>query len=67
MENWGLVTYTESDFLYEEGTSSVFEKEGIAKLIAHELAHQVCPFKVVTFSSVSRGPSHLEVTVLHFR
>lgn len=40
MENWGLVTYDESDFLYEEERSSKFQKEGIAKLIAHELAHQ---------------------------
>lgn len=50
MENWGLVTYSESDLLYEEGTSSEFHKEGIAKLIAHELAHQVCLFKVATFT-----------------
>lgn len=42
MENWGLVTYEESSFLYKEEESSNFQKEGIAKLIAHELAHQVC-------------------------
>lgn len=50
MENWGLVTYAESDLLYEEGESSEFQKEGIAKLIAHELAHQVCLFKVATIA-----------------
>lgn len=42
MENWGLVTYDESDFLYKEERSSKFQKENIATLIAHELAHQVC-------------------------
>ncbi|TKS72939.1 Aminopeptidase N [Collichthys lucidus] len=40
MENWGLVTYQEGALLYEEGVSSLLEKEWIATLIAHELAHQ---------------------------
>lgn len=41
MENWGLITYLESAFLYEEGVSPEFQKQQIAILIAHELAHQV--------------------------
>lgn len=41
MENWGLVTYQEGVLLYEEGVSSLLHKEGIATVIAHELAHQV--------------------------
>ncbi|XP_028263796.1 alanyl (membrane) aminopeptidase-like b isoform X2 [Parambassis ranga] len=40
MENWGLVTYQQGDLLYQEGVSSLLHKEEIAKLIAHELAHQ---------------------------
>lgn len=40
MENWGLVTYQEGVLLYEEGVSSHLQKEVIAFLIAHELAHQ---------------------------
>ncbi|XP_078114099.1 alanyl (membrane) aminopeptidase-like b [Sander vitreus] len=40
MENWGLVTYYEGSLLYEEGVSSVLNKEEIATTIAHELAHQ---------------------------
>lgn len=40
MENWGLVTYQEGVLLYEEGVSSYLQKEVIAFLIAHELAHQ---------------------------
>ncbi|XP_034734454.1 alanyl (membrane) aminopeptidase a [Etheostoma cragini] len=40
MENWGLVTYQEGSLLYEEGVSSMLNKEHIAAIIAHELAHQ---------------------------
>ncbi|XP_041693355.1 aminopeptidase N [Coregonus clupeaformis] len=40
MENWGLVTYRETSLLYEEGVSSTSNKERIATVIAHELAHQ---------------------------
>lgn len=40
MENWGLVTYQEGMLLYEEGVSSNLQKEAIANIIAHELAHQ---------------------------
>jgi len=41
MENLGLITYWEGALLYEEGVSSLLDKEHIAALIAHELAHQV--------------------------
>lgn len=41
MENWGLVTYRQGELLYQEGVSSLLHKEHIARLIAHELAHQV--------------------------
>ncbi|XP_076128685.1 alanyl (membrane) aminopeptidase-like b [Alosa pseudoharengus] len=40
MENWGLITYRESALLFAEGVSSTFDKEYIATLIAHQLAHQ---------------------------
>ncbi|XP_029378114.1 aminopeptidase N-like [Echeneis naucrates] len=40
MENWGLITYQEGALLYEEGASSSLQKESIATIIAHELAHQ---------------------------
>ncbi|XP_048097184.1 aminopeptidase N-like [Alosa alosa] len=40
MENWGLITYHESALLFVEGVSSTFDKEYIATLITHELAHQ---------------------------
>ena len=39
MENWGLVTYRESQFLCEE-ESSIGVKESAALTITHELSHQ---------------------------
>ncbi|CAG2210607.1 ERAP2 [Mytilus edulis] len=41
MENWGLVTYRESAVLYHPGESSDSDKQWVAVVIAHELAHQV--------------------------
>jgi len=40
MENWGLITYREVAILYEEGKSSRSDKEYVAVVVAHELAHQ---------------------------
>ncbi|CAH2274213.1 aminopeptidase N [Pelobates cultripes] len=40
MENWGLVTYRETGLLYDPAVSSITNKERVATLIAHELAHQ---------------------------
>ncbi|XP_044048314.1 aminopeptidase N-like isoform X2 [Siniperca chuatsi] len=39
MENWGLITYRETALLYDEVFSSNSNKERIATIIAHELAH----------------------------
>lgn len=40
MENWGLITYREVALLYEPGKSSLSDREYVATVIAHELAHQ---------------------------
>ncbi|XP_032798708.2 aminopeptidase N [Daphnia magna] len=40
MENWGLITYRETDLLYDERRSSASAKQRVAIIIAHELAHQ---------------------------
>jgi aminopeptidase N len=39
MENWGLILYRETAVLYEEGVSSLADKENAVRIIAHELAH----------------------------
>jgi len=40
MENWGAVTYRESTLLIDEEKSSSANKQWVALVIAHELAHQ---------------------------
>ncbi|KAM4677163.1 aminopeptidase N isoform 1-T2 [Discoglossus pictus] len=40
MENWGLVTYRETALLFDPAVSSIGNKERVATVIAHELAHQ---------------------------
>ncbi len=40
MENWGAVTYRESALLVDEKHSSAVNKQWVALVIAHELAHQ---------------------------
>ncbi|XP_053320872.1 aminopeptidase N-like [Spea bombifrons] len=40
MENWGLVTYRETALLFDPTVSSISNKERVATVVAHELAHQ---------------------------
>ncbi|MFZ2150289.1 MAG: M1 family metallopeptidase [Minisyncoccia bacterium] len=40
MENWGAITYRESALLVDEEHSSTSNKQWVALVVAHELAHQ---------------------------
>ncbi|XP_069952147.1 aminopeptidase N [Cherax quadricarinatus] len=40
MENWGLITYSESGFLYDPAVSSASDEQRVMILVTHELAHQ---------------------------
>ncbi len=40
MENWGAITYRESALLVDEEHSSISNKQWVALVVAHELAHQ---------------------------
>ncbi|XP_077505245.1 uncharacterized protein LOC144115007 [Amblyomma americanum] len=40
MEHWGLITYREVNLLYDTKKSSPRNKQRVAAVIAHELAHQ---------------------------
>ncbi len=40
MENFGAITYRETDFLIDEKTASVEQKKRVAIVVAHEMAHQ---------------------------
>lgn len=39
MEHWGLVTYRETALLYSNETHSSSNKQRVATVVAHELAH----------------------------
>jgi len=41
MENWGLITYRETALLYDPESTSSADKQWVGVVIAHELAHQV--------------------------
>ena len=41
MENWGLILYRETALLYKPGVSSEANKQRVAAVISHELAHMV--------------------------
>ena len=40
MENFGAITYRETDLLIDEKTTSVGAKKNVAEVVAHEMAHQ---------------------------
>ncbi len=40
MENWGAITYRETALLVDEENSSITNKQWVALVIAHEIAHQ---------------------------
>lgn len=40
MENWGLITYRETAMLYKQGVSTNNNKQSVATVVSHELAHQ---------------------------
>lgn len=70
MENWGLITYRETALLYDPSFSSNSNKERVATIIAHELAHMV-PFWFLLSIPVkccrdafSSGKKYLTFTVL---
>ena len=40
MENWGCITFRQTALLYDEEHSSSSDKQRVATVITHELAHQ---------------------------
>ncbi|EFA77142.1 membrane aminopeptidase [Heterostelium album PN500] len=40
MENWGLITFRNTDVFYSNLTASVESKQRVSEVIAHEIAHQ---------------------------
>ena len=56
MENWGLITYRETALLIDPETSPLANKQRVAYVVAHELAHQV-PALFSLLLSLSPFPS----------
>jgi hypothetical protein len=46
MENWGLVTYRETNLLYDPQESASSNQQRVASVIAHELVHQVKDIRI---------------------
>lgn len=40
MENWGLITFREAALLYEDNVTARINKQRVAMVVSHELAHQ---------------------------
>ena len=40
MENFGCITYRETDLLVDSKTASISARKGVASVVAHEMAHQ---------------------------
>ncbi|XP_007938972.1 glutamyl aminopeptidase [Orycteropus afer afer] len=40
MENWGLITYRETNLLYDPNESASSNQQRVASVVAHELVHQ---------------------------
>lgn len=47
MENWGCVTFREVDLLIDEKTATIANKQRVALVVSHEIAHMVSSFFVV--------------------
>ena len=41
MENWGCVTFREVDLLIDEKTATIANKQRVALVVSHEIAHMV--------------------------
>ncbi len=41
MEHWGLITYRETNLLFDHSEASAANQQRVAEVVAHELAHMV--------------------------
>ena len=60
MENWGLMTFRENLLLFDPKSGSAADKQYVAIVVAHELAHQVLKIlrqTEISFSGKSQNSS----------
>ena len=64
MEHWGLITYRETNLLYDDRESSSANRQRVATVVSHELAHQwfgnLVTLKVWTQSNTISAHSRCE-------
>ena len=67
MENWGLITYRETALLYKDGVSANSNKQRIAMVVSHELAHQWFGKKPIKKILNNKFPkySHSDLSLIH--
>ncbi len=56
MENWGLITYRETALLFDPEHSSTSNKQRVAIVVSHELAHQVSNACKISFECYNYFP-----------
>ena len=66
MENWGLITYRESCLLLDPENTSTMNKQFIALVVGHEVAHQWFGNLVTMVSCKWRPPSLSKLTPIIF-
>ncbi len=67
MENWGLITYRETALLYDPEVSSTSNKQRVAVVVSHELAHQVYNFSLYINKCFLPFYCRCLVVLLYFR
>jgi predicted SprT family Zn-dependent metalloprotease len=58
MENWGLMTFRENLLLFDPKSGSAGDKQFVAIVVAHELAHQVT-YKLQKNSQTAHIPNNV--------
>lgn len=67
MEHWGLITYRETVLLYSEREASVFNRQRVAVVVAHELAHMVSADLTTPPHSVALGGNPIPTPHTHMK
>ena len=47
MEHWGLITFRETNVLYDPDEASSANQQRVATVVAHEVAHMVNLYKMI--------------------
>lgn len=51
MEHWGLITYRETNMLYNAQQASPANQQRVAVVVAHEISHQVSRVRSICISN----------------